>query len=94
MINTQASVSAKSKVSVVPPAVAFLGLLKQPEAVVQAQVDQAIQVRTLFGRAVNGACQCHRVPHIQIVKGDVVVAHESQLRVLDHLLLYPFFEGF
>ena len=45
VIDSQASVSAETKVAVVPPAVAFLGLFKQPEAVVQAMKFSGLIVR-------------------------------------------------
>ena len=81
MIDAHTAVSFETKVAVVPPAEAFFGLLKQPEAVVQTQLNQAVQMLSLFGCAVNGACHTHRVPHIEVVKCDVVVTHEYQLGV-------------
>ena len=94
VIDAQASVSAKTKVAIVPPTEAFFRLFEQPETVVQTKINQAIQMRALFGRSVNGAGQGHRVPPIQIVKGDVVVAHERQLGMLCHFFFDPISEGF
>ena len=81
MIDAHTAVSFETKVAVVPPTEAFFGLLKQPEAVVQTQLNQAVQVLSLLGCTVNGACHAHRVPHIEVVKCDVVVTHQYQLGV-------------
>ena len=55
---------------------------------------QAHQMRALFVSAMDRAFQGHRVPHVQIVKGDVVVAHEGQLGMLGHFFFDPISEGF
>ena len=37
----------------------------------------------------NGAGQAHRIPHVQFVKGDVVVPQQNQMGVLLHFALDP-----
>ena len=73
MVNPQAPVAAEGKFAVIPPAVAFLGLLKQTEAVGQAQVDQGLQLFSFGVGAVDRVFQAHRVPHVEFVKSDVVL---------------------
>ena len=41
----------------------------------------------------DGAFQIHRVPHVVFVKGDVVVAHQHQVRVGGQLVLHPAAQG-
>ena len=48
----------------------------------------------LFFGAVNLAFHANRVPHIGIVKGDVVVAHQHQLRVRGQFGAHPVTQAF
>ena len=60
----------------------------------QTQCDQGPQVVAFFFGAVNRVFQAHRVPHVGVVKGDVVVAHQHQLGVLDQFLAHPVAQAF
>ena len=82
MVNAQAPVAPKRRVAVIPPAVTLGRLCKQSVAVMQAQGDQGAQVVALLFGAVNLLAHAFWVPHIVVVKSDVVVAHQHQLRVL------------
>ena len=55
----------------------------------QPQVDQRLQVGAFFCGAVDGLSHALRVPHIGVVKRDVVVTHQHQARVLGQLGLHP-----
>ena len=93
MVDTQPAVAAKAGVAVVPPRITLLGLRKQAVAVGQAQRHQRTQLVTLFLRAVDRVLQAHRIPHVGVVKGDVVVTHQHQLGVHQQLGLDPVAQG-
>ena len=57
--------------------------------VMQPQRHQGAQVVALLVSAVNGVFQADGVPHIGVVKGDVVIAHQHQFGVGNQLGLDP-----
>jgi DNA-binding NtrC family response regulator len=61
VVDAQAAVLLVAQHSVVPPAVAFLGLVKHAKAVGQAQADQAVEMIALLYRVVNRVLEPHRV---------------------------------
>lgn len=79
VVDAHAPVAAKAKVSVVPPGEAFVLLGEQSVGVVQAQCNQGAQVVALFFGAMDGVLQTHGVPHVGVVKGDVVVPINTRL---------------
>ena len=79
MVDAQAPVFLKAQHPVVPPRIAFLGLLEQAKGIVQAQPQQRLEVVALFGGVVNAFCEPHRVVAVAVFRRDVEVAHHQKL---------------
>ena len=93
MVDAQALVQAEAQLAVVPPAERFFRLLEQAEGVRQADVEQALQGGAFLVRDQHLAGPGDRVVHVAVVGGDIVVAHDGQLRVLQRFFGQPVVQG-
>src|SRR5512145_514912 len=89
VVDPQTHVALELVHPVVPPGERLLGLIEQPEAVLQAEVEQAAKRRTFLLAAQDLACPELRVVHVAVLRRDVVVAEDDELRVSGELPAQP-----
>ena len=78
MVDAKAAILLVAQHAVVPPRIAFLGLVEQAEAVDQAQVEQGLEVLALFSGVVNGFAQAFGVEAVAVLRRNVEVAQQHQ----------------
>ena len=89
MVNSKPAIATEGHFPVVPPGVAFLGLLKQAEGITEAQIKQRLKVLALLAGVMNGLAQGHRVVAVAVVGGDVEVAQQHQIGVCQQFPAHP-----
>src|SRR5574343_876798 len=89
VVDAQAEVLLEAEHPVIPPREGLFRLLEQPEAVGQAEADEALEGGAFGFRAEDAAGPGGRSMHVAVVGCGVVVAAQRQLRIVGQLFAEP-----
>ena len=84
VVDAQAPVFLKAQHPVVPPRIAFFGLLEHAVGICQPQRQQGLEMCALFSGVVNGFAQTHGVVRVAVLRRHVEVTHQYQARMRCH----------
>ena len=89
MVDAQAKILLEAEHAVIPPGETFFGLVEQAEAVLQSAGEQRAEGGALGVRAEYLAGPGDGVVHVAVIRCDVEVAGDRQLRVRCDFLAQP-----
>jgi hypothetical protein len=93
MVDAQAAVEPEAHLPVVPPRVELGRLLEQAEGIDQAEFDKLAEGRALRFAAQDLVLPRRRVMHVAVLRRDVVIAEQGQLREALQFAAQMVFQG-